>query len=504
MRRDPGALERRTFDVAVIGGGVLGAATAREAALRGLSVALVEKGDFGCEASSNNLRILHGGVRSLSRGRLADAREARARLAEWRSLAPHLVDPLRVAAPTGSRLLPAIAAIVSNLVLGPGSGAVPPRARVAGATEIAGWWPGGPSDAGLPRAALEFDDALAYSPERLVLALVGEAVAAGAVAVNHVAVTGGARRDGRIERLDVHDRAGSGDGALRARLVVNATGAAVSDVAGLLGMPLRGPRLSHSLNVLVGPLGLERAIGIGSGRRYFFVPWRGRTAIGTAHHPVGEHPALDVAVERFVTEAAGAWPGAPISPSDVLDVHAGWVLADSAPGAPVRLSERPWIALGGPLGCPNLVSAVTHKLTSAPAVARRLLAVGLGEAGVRAPVPPDGAPRVAPPRQAPAWEAVARDLAERLAGRAPPDVVAYTIRAYGPPADRVLAEEAAGRHERIVSGAPVVRAHLDWGVAREMAVTVEDLLERRTELGPLGLTDGAALAAARAALARGR
>ena len=507
MRRDPARLDGATVDVAVVGGGVLGAAVARAAARRGLAVALLEKRDFGCAASANNLRILHGGVRSLSRGHISDGRLSRAQLVEWLRVAPHLVDPLPVLAPTRSRALPRVASAFSNLVLGPGHAAAPPRARSVGRAELAAIWPGGPSSPSLPVAALEFEDGLAYSPERLVLALVKDAVAAGAIVVNHVEAVGARVRGDRIERLAFRDAPSGAEGSLAPGLVVNAAGGAVADVAERLGARLSPPALSFSLNLLVGPLGLERALGVGEARRVFFVPWREATAIGTAHHPVGARPALDEAVERFLAEANEAWPGEPIGSDEVRHVQTGWVLADSAPGEPARVSERSWLATARGTGPRNLVSAAAHKLTTAPAFARRVLDAGFRDAGLSGAGPPraDPAPGAADHGEPgpDGWASSARALAATLADRAPADVVAHTIRMYGRESDRVLAPDAAGRHERVVEGAPVVRAHLAYAVEHEMAVTEADLLERRSELGPRGLVDERARAAARAALRGG-
>jgi len=504
VRRDPGALDGGVFDVAVLGGGVLGAAVAREAARRGLAVALLEKDDFGCEASANNLRILHGGVRSLSRGRILDGRASRGQLVEWCRIAPHLVDSLAVLAPTGSRALPRIASVFSNVALTPGHAAVPPRARPVDRRELAAVWPGGASDPDLPAAALEFEDGLAYNAERLVLTLVKEAAAAGATVLNHVEATGGTRREDRIERLSFRDVPDGTAGAFEARLVVNVTGASVAEVAGRLGVRVSPPGLSFSLNLLVGPRGLDRAIGVGKERRVFFVPWREAMAIGTAHHPVCALPDLDEAVEGFLAEANRAWPGDPIALDEIRHVQTGWVLADSSSGAPARVSERSWMATGRTTGCANLVSAASHKLTTAPAFARRVLDVGLRDAGLSGETAGAGARRHPGSGEGAAdpdgWARTASALETRLADRAPRDVVAHTIRMYGTEADRVLAADVEGRDDRIVVGAPVVRAHFTYAVVHEMAITEDDILERRSELGPRGLVDDAARAAARTAL----
>src|SRR5437870_1581094 len=102
MNRDPlseraatiQALGARRFDILVIGGGITGCGIARGAAMRGLTVALVEKGDFAGGTSSRSSRLIHGGVRYLEHGQIRLVFEASAERRRLLRLAPHLVQPL--------------------------------------------------------------------------------------------------------------------------------------------------------------------------------------------------------------------------------------------------------------------------------------------------------------------------------------------------------------------------------------------------------------------------
>src|SRR4029079_10944343 len=100
------ALATREFDVLVVGGGVTGCAIARDAALRGLTVALVEKGDFASGTSSRSSRLIHGGVRYLEHGHLHLVFESSAERRRLLRLAPHLVRPLKFTWPvySGARI----------------------------------------------------------------------------------------------------------------------------------------------------------------------------------------------------------------------------------------------------------------------------------------------------------------------------------------------------------------------------------------------------------------
>src|SRR5690349_23300019 len=114
MIRNLEALANQTFDILVIGGGIHGAAVARDAALRGLSVALIERGDFGSVTSQNSLKIIHGGLRYLQDGNIWRIRSMACERTAWMRIAPHLVHPLTCLMPTNktisrSRLLMGVA-----------------------------------------------------------------------------------------------------------------------------------------------------------------------------------------------------------------------------------------------------------------------------------------------------------------------------------------------------------------------------------------------------------
>src|SRR6185295_19435665 len=94
------ALARDPFDIVIIGGGITGVGVARDAALRGLSVALVERTDWAAGTSSRSSKLIHGGIRYLQQGDVGLVREAAAERQALRRIAPHRTAPLRMVMPT--------------------------------------------------------------------------------------------------------------------------------------------------------------------------------------------------------------------------------------------------------------------------------------------------------------------------------------------------------------------------------------------------------------------
>ncbi len=199
MRREPSQLAEKQFDLVIVGGGVYGAAAAWEAACRGLSVALVDKGDLGAATSANSLKIIHGGFRYLQSLDLPRLRRSRAEMAALLRLAPRWVRPLACLLPTrgfGKQ---------SRLLLGPGllvhalltlDQPIPgvPAGRLLSRREVAGLCPLLADLPGLTGGAL-WHDAQVMDSERLVLAFLRSAAARGAAGAAGAAEIG--RASGR-------------------------------------------------------------------------------------------------------------------------------------------------------------------------------------------------------------------------------------------------------------------------------------------------------------------
>jgi glycerol-3-phosphate dehydrogenase len=228
----------------------------------------------------------------------------------------------------------------------------------------------------------------------------------------------------------------------------------------------------------------------------FVVPWRGQRLIGTAHLPLpeGSTPSdvSEADVERFLQEVRTASPSLPIARDDVRVVQWGLLpVAGPARGAQVRLLKEEQVHDHASEGAGGAYSVVSIKFTTARQLAARVVDRFAG--GRRGPQQLDlpGHDGVAP-------AARLADARARYGALLPADVLEHLLRSYGARYEQVLAlrESVPGWDERIVPEAPVIRAQLAYGALREDARTVDDLLMRRTELGPRGLiTDHASMLA---------
>jgi len=505
VTRLPDSLASGAHDVLVVGGGIVGACVARDAARRGLRVALIERQDFGGGISWNSLKIVHGGLRSLQH---LDVRQARAFVRErraWLRAAPHLVEPISFVVPTRgagseSAMLMRAALALNDLVSRDrNEGVLPsrriPSGRVLSRAELRALLPGHFEE--YSGGAL-FHDAQLYSAERLVYAVLADAERAGATIVSHTEAVAPLHANGSLAGVIAEDRLTGERCDVRASLIVNAAGAAAASVADLLtGREGAAPPMTGlALNLMLAGDGLTTGFTLraplGNGaRRLFVVPWRGRTLVGTAHYECARAPQsaaeLEPYVERFVREVAIAWPARAVTRESVLLVHAG--MQPSPHGSDDAVAHGPpehRIIDHARMDVPQLLTAIGPKLTMARAIAEQLTDAALARLG-RAPVPCD-TERV-PLASAPAEDipAVIARATARYGATLPGDVIAHLVRTYGDgePCDSIvqLVRDEPALGARVHPQSPVIVAQLRHAARFEHAMSAEDILMRRTELG---------------------
>jgi glycerol-3-phosphate dehydrogenase len=477
-------LRSASFDLLVIGGGITGAAVAREAALRGLSVALVERGDFASATSSRSSRLIHGGIRYLEHGHLRLVMEASAERRRLMRLAPHLVRPLEFTWPVyrGARI--GRLRLGAGLILYDALSAfrnVRRHRRLSRAAVMAREPSLEPN--GLTGGAAYFD--ACTDDTRLTLANALGARDAGAVVANHVEVTGLRMEGGRVRGgLCVSQPEGAGV-EVAARVVVNATGPWTAWLRALeepvSDEPSHGSKGVHILvpRAAVGNAGAVTLVSPIDGRVMFVLPAGKFTIIGTTETSAPRSLATVRATESdvaYLLESARAYfGGAGLRRGAVISAWAG-VRPLAAHDGDAGSASREHAISVGPRG---MITVTGGKLTTYRVIGSQVVdrvQVQLGGRATRsetldAPLPGGS---VDPSREL--------AVATRETGAA--DVASRLVRAHGSRWSEVW-EVARSRPElraRLCDGLPYILAECIHAVRGEMARNLGDLLIRRVPL----------------------
>lgn len=492
FRVTPGSAAGRPFDLLVIGGGITGAGVARDAAMRGLTVALVDRQDFGAGTSSRSSRLVHGGLRYLEQFRWALVFEALAERRILLRIAPHLVRPLAFALPVhrGDRVprwkLGLGLLLYDLLALG---GNVRPhrqfgkrgflaREPLIRANELRGgavYW-----DA-------QCDDA------RLVIATIRSAMAHGAAVSNYAAVRDLVWSEGRVDGAVVADELTGAIERIQAHVVINATGPWTDHLRRLedqKAIPLLRPTKGAHVLVRTDRIGHRHAITLTSpidGRVMFVLPWGEHSYIGTTDTDSTVSPdevAPDEEDVRYLLRSVNAlFPMAHLSPDDVL---AGWaglrpLLAADPDARASDVSREHRIVEGSG----RMLTVAGGKLTT-----YRRMATDVVDHAIRL-LPPGHPGRHAKPSRTdieplPGGESPAPDLFLRSALEAGLDeaTAAHLVRHYGAetPAVANLVREKEARRVRLHPGHPAIAAEVVFAARRELAQRLDDVLVRRLHL----------------------
>jgi glycerol-3-phosphate dehydrogenase len=529
MIRDLSSLAEQRYDLVVVGAGIYGACVAWDAALRGLKVALLEKGDFGHGTSANSLKIIHGGLRYLQDGDVRQARVMARERGAWLRLAPHLVQPLPCLLPTGESLArsrPVVgAALALNRLISAAAGAWPGREPFAGSRLVSR---AGVSDL-LPGLALPnltgaalWYDGLMYNSERLLLSFVLSATALGAAAANYVEVTGFLRRGNAIRGVCARDVLSGRAFDVRAPLVVNCAGSwAGSLLARLEGAPggLRLP-LSLAMNLVtrqwwpgyaVAVRGICRADNRGAAGRphtWFVVPWREYSLVGTRHVPLEGRPEdfrlSEEHIADFLADLNESYPAARLERQDVVHVHYGFLpTIDPAGNGRLKLLRHGQVYdHKAEQGIEGLITLVGVKYTAARLLAEKAVDLAVSRlARLSRPCATESRP-LCEGDTGPFSGFMEAAVSGRSAG-IPADMIRHLVHNYGTGYGRILAygEVEPALLNPLSKVTAVTAAEVVHAVRHEMAQTLVDVVRRRTELGAAGLPGPATLRACAAVMA---
>jgi glycerol-3-phosphate dehydrogenase len=475
-------LRGESFDLAVIGGGINGAAVARDAALRGLRVALVDRGDFAGQTSSRSSKLIHGGLRYLPQGRLRlvyQALRERERLS--RLTAPHLVHPIDFLFPvyagrTVSRLVLWAGLLVYDLLARTPAGR---RYKALDSQAVLAMEPG-LQRAGLRGGALYYD---ARGDDcRLTLENVLDAVIHGAAAANYVGLEAFDKAGGRLRAAQVRDVLSGEQFSIRASAFVNATGPWLDDIR-RMDQPAAPTaiRLTKGVHLVIEkrrlPLRHSLVLSDGQGRIVFLIRERDSILLGTTDTDYrGERAHVRAAaedVDYLLDVVAQSLPAAALRRQDVIASFAGLRALVNGNGAqaPSRVAREELI-LHSPSG---MISIAGGKLTTHRRIAQRVVDMICGQLGRPAgPSPTLTAPL---PGARPGWGAAAAPLL-------PPAARAELESRYGAYAGMLeaLIKQDPKLAEPLCAGCPVLAAEAVYAVRFEMAQSLADFMVRRTAM----------------------
>ena len=464
-------LTTETFDVAIIGGGIIGCGIARDAALRGLRVALFERRDFGSGTTSASTRIVHGGLRYLE---MLDLRLVRLDLRERETLlriAPHLVKPLEFLVPffDGSRSSPL------KLRLGL---AVYDALSYDKSLPSRRWLPADHARRVDPvlnrpdlRGAAAYHDARVDSPERLALENVLEATEHHAQVFNYCEVLAA------TPQLRVRDTLDGSEAKVQARVLVNATGAWLEPTTeALTGRRPGRIRTTKGIHIVVPPV-TQWALVLYSrvdGRLLFAIPRAGLTWIGTTDTDYNGDPAAARAtrtdVDYLVQSVGDVFPALRLQ--DVLYTTAGVRALVRRAGRESSVSRMLKVVEGEPVAPPGVISVLGGKITGYRAIAeevtdavcRRLHASDRRSVTADTPLPG------------------ARPLRENSEAG---DITSFLYDLYGTRAVDVveLSRSGEGLDRQLSPKYPDIAAQVLFSVRLEYCVRLSDFLRRRTLLG---------------------
>lgn len=528
MKRDLEALTKREFDILIIGGGIYGAALAWEAVLRGLSVALVEKNDFGHATSSNSSRIIHGGFRYIQNMDIKRLRESSRERNILMRIAPHLVGVLPFVVPTYSKgiqrkeILGAMLKLYDMFAWNRNKGIQDPERKIPAGhlisrEECLKYAPHIPQE-GLTGGAVWYDG-FYYNTERLVLAFLHSAAELGAQIANYLEVISFLKRENQIYGVRVKDTVLDQVFEMRGKLIISASGPWVNrllsfangkaiakretkfvKVISLLTRSIT--RHGYGASLVSSHVRGQNCAPAGGSRRLHAIPWRGQSIIASLNLFTPETPdevsAREEELRELLNEINRAYPGVGLKREEVILVHMGFLpIAPNGNSNPYKVSKKYQI-IDHEIqdGIKGLISVIGVKYTTARDVAEKTVTGALKK------LKPNFKIVRSPNRNTPLWGgdvgAVSAFLEKACEENSlAEDIIRQLVFNYGSNYLEILnyVSETPALKERVSFHSSVLKAEVIHAIRKEMAQTLKDVVFRRTELGTLGYPGREALEA---------
>jgi glycerol-3-phosphate dehydrogenase len=513
MKRDIEKLTNTEFDLLVVGGGIYGATLAWDATLRGLKVALIEKGDFASGTSANSLKIIHGGLRYLQHADFIRMRESITERRILLKIAPHLVFPLPCVMPTFGHAVKGPEVMRVGLMMndvfsadrnrGLDNDHKLPNGKIWSKKKLLETIPR-VNRKDVNGGALWYDAHMRNS-ERLLLSFVHSAVEKGATAANYVKADQLIIKNGTVVGVEATDQITKKSIQIHAKLTISTLGPWINNLLDFRGEKKK-IQFSTAINLVLkkqltkdvafaAPTKAEfkdkdALINKGS-RMLFFVPWRGRTIAGTAHQPfygdAENYRVSEKEIKDFLAEVNSALPDEKLTRDDISYVYAGLLpmaAVDEETGDVTIEKHFKIIDHKQEDSLDGLLSVLTVKYTTAR---------GVSEAAVDKVVEKLGfGSATSLSRETPIWggdmssfEKFVADAMNRLNGVFSDTSKQHLLATYGSRYNEIvkLGQDDSTLLQPISGDSDVIKAEIIYGVRHEMALTLTDMMMRRTELG---------------------
>lgn len=510
MKRDISKLSKKMYDLLVIGGGIYGATIAWDAASRGLSVALVDKGDFCNATSSNSQKIVHGGLRYLQHGDFQRMRESVRERTNLMRIAPHLVHPMPCIIPTYGHLMRSVMPLAlkifdlvssdRNKLKDPQKNI--PNGRTISKEECLRLIPG-IKEEGLTGGAIWYDGQV-YNTERMVLSYLRSAEKIGADVANYVEVIGPLKDEKHLKSIKARDLLNNTELIIQAKVILNTTGPWIDQTLHRLTDSNKNRILLSKMLLLVvnrtfsgnNAFGIpfkkefkdEDAV-INKGYRHLFItPWRGYSLIGTAQESfqgsLQDYEITEKDIQNFIEEVNNAYPSAALTRKDVSFFYGGLIPIDRVDrNGDIKVTKHFKIIDHEKDGIFGLISLVGVKYTTARDVAQKTVDLIFKKLGKKSPK----CTTMETPIYGGAIEKFNIFLENAIENRPQelnPEIIHHLVYNYGSEYKEIFKYliENPGLSGKICS-TPIIKAEIIHGIREEMAQKLEDIVLRRTELG---------------------
>lgn len=519
MKRIPSALTETNFDLIIIGGGITGACLAADAAMRGLSVGLVEKGDFGSATSSASSKLIHGGIRYLQQLNFGKVRESARERVIFQQLAPHLTNYVPFIIPTYSSLSKSkmvmkmammmyeILCVGHNRILSDPSKRVP-KSHSLSRNDIKDLVHDLQSDD--ITGGVVFYESHMFSSERMTLGFIETAQHYGASMANYIEVESFLGADkGCVRGVQVKDLLSGESFEIQAALVVNAAGPWIpminknmckaKAVKGVVNAFSKGAHIiTRSLTkghaVALPTRKQNQAVINRGGRHVFIIPWRGYSLIGTTYEPyegdLNDVDATESDVDEMMSDINSALGSEVLCRNDVLHAYAGiYPLIDDVIDTSVYQGTGKYQIIDHSKtdNLDGLVSVLGAKFTTARLLSEKALDMisarfdkNVGKCKTRDfPLVSGNIEDISGFRA---------EQCRQYGSMLSESVINNLVTNYGSNVSKVikLIESDKKLAEELVSGMDIVAAEIIYSARHEMVCHLDDFVFRRTGLGTLG------------------